>query len=78
MNDKQMNTSLAKEMLMHTAGRFDLDSPAAEIKPYGSGHINETFLVTTRNNTRYILQKISPLLTDDAEGLMKNIRAITD
>ncbi len=73
-----MNTLLTNEKQAQIAERFDLDSPAVRIEPFGTGHINETLLVTTQKNTRYILQRISPLLTKDVDGLMKNIRAVTD
>ncbi len=56
---------------------FDFGGAIRDCHPFGNGHINTTFLVTADTGSRYILQKISDLLTTDAEGLMNNIAAVT-
>ena len=38
---------------------FKFDGEAVSKEPYGSGHINSTFLVVTDTGKRYILQKIN-------------------
>lgn len=45
---------------------------------YGHGHINRTFLVTTDEGKRYILQKINKQVFPDIKGLMDNISAVTE
>ena len=40
-------------------------------EPYGSGHINDTFLVVA--DKRYILQRMNTSIFPDPDGLMKNI-----
>lgn len=47
--------------------------------PYGSGHINETYLLRTHENDSpdYILQKINKTVFKDIPGLMENIRKVT-
>ncbi len=57
---------------------FAFEDEIRECRPYGNGHINTTFLVTLADGRRYILQKISSLLTTDAKNLMKNIASVTD
>ena len=57
--------------------RFQLDSPAVSCERYGCGHINETYLVVTESNHRYILQKISNRAFPDVAGLQANIAAVT-
>ena len=46
--------------------------------PYGSGHINQTFLVETDRKKRYILQKVNTVTFPDPQGLMNNIILVTD
>ena len=38
---------------------FKFDGEPVTKEPYGSGHINSTFLVVTDKNKKYILQKIN-------------------
>ena len=65
MKDGNLNVITKKFMI---EGRIDT------IEPFGNGHINNTFLVTT-SNKRYILQRISDAF--DVTLLMKNIDAVT-
>ena len=44
---------------------------------YGSGHINETYLVITDANVWYILQKINHYVFKDVAKLMHNIASVT-
>lgn len=57
--------------------QFRLEDEVAVVKPHGSGHINHTFLVTTKEQRRYILQKINTDIFHDAAGLMENIVNVT-
>ena len=57
-------------------GRFRLDSRPVSCEPYGNGHINNTFLVTTENGTRYILQRVNDEAFKDVPALMENISGI--
>ena len=56
------------------ANKFMIEGRIDTIIPFGNGHINNTFLVTT-SNKRYILQRISDAF--DVTLLMKNIDAVT-
>lgn len=56
------------------ANKFTIEGLIDTIEPFGNGHINNTFLVTT-SNKRYILQRISDAF--DVTLLMKNIDAVT-
>ncbi len=44
-------------------------------EPYGSGHINDTFLVVA--DRRYILQRMNHTIFPDPEKLMRNIEGVT-
>lgn len=50
---------------------------ALTIEPYGSGHINSTFLITVGGVPMYILQKINTNVFRDPDGLMENIVGVT-
>ena len=56
-------------------GQF-LPEEAEEICPYGSGHINDTFLV--RAGKRYILQRMNRNIFTDPQGVMENILGVTN
>lgn len=56
---------------------FDLDSEIENIEPYGEGHINSTFLITTKNN-KYILQKINTNVFKKPGDVMQNIFYVTN
>jgi len=56
--------------------KFVIEGKVLSIKPYGEGHINHTFLVTTEKK-RYILQRINDYVFPDVEGLMSNICGVT-
>ncbi len=55
---------------------YGLDPQRAQYRPYGSGHINDTYLVTEEKK-RYILQRINTRVFKDVEGLMRNIALVT-
>lgn len=54
---------------------FDLPREEYRLTPYGSGHINDTFLATGRDK-RYILQRINNGIFPDVDGLMRNVGAV--
>lgn len=55
----------------------DLGFNASSAKPFGSGHINDTFKVETDSGP-VILQKINTDIFKDADGMMDNITKVTD
>ncbi len=57
------------------AEKFMICGSPISVNSYGNGHINNTFLVTTDTNKKYILQRISDAF--DINFLMKNINAVT-
>lgn len=62
------------------AERFDLNSEFVSAERYGSGHINETFLVKTGQGpweVRFILQRINSNVFHDPVTLMENVRRVT-
>ena len=63
--------------LKEIAARFSIVGRVQEICPYGEGHINVTYLVTT-DKRRYIMQKMNTHVFPDSVALMKNICAVTE
>lgn len=57
---------------------FRTEGTPVSCVPYGSGHINQTYLVETDSKKRYILQKVNTVTFPDPEGLMNNIILVTD
>ena len=58
-------------MMQDIISMFTLEGKAVRCIPYGSGHINQTWLVETDKPHRYILQKVNT-------GLMNNIILVTE
>ena len=48
----------SNEVLFGIASHFALEGAVTGIEPYGDGHINTTYLVTT-DGPRYILQQMN-------------------
>ena len=56
---------------------FQYEGRLIKDEPFGNGHINDTYLVQTKNQKRYILQRINTRTFQDVEGLMENIHLVT-
>lgn len=56
---------------------FDFKGNILSIAPYGDGHINDTFLVTTDGDTSYILQRLNTKIFHNYVGLMDNIQKVS-
>lgn len=61
----------AKEVI----NQFELTGKTGEIRPYGSGHINDTFLV--EGEKRYILQRMNRNIFANPGEVMENILGVT-
>ncbi len=59
---------------------FDLDGKLIDGKPYGNGHINDTFLLTyetKEGSRRYILQRMNHSIFKKPQQLMDNVVNVT-
>lgn len=61
----------AREAVVH----FRLESVPGDIHPFGSGHINDTFMV--EGDVRYILQRMNRTIFTNPIEVMKNITGVT-
>ncbi len=60
---------------------FKINGNVISVERYGEGHINETYLAVVEENgveVNYILQKINNKLFTNVEGLMNNIKLVTE
>lgn len=64
-----------KRMSIEVVYHFRTEGEPVSAEPYGGGHINTTFLVTTSSGKRYILQKIKDTVFDPPQ-LMENIQNV--
>ena len=64
----------------HIAGKFLAREEFCSCKPYGSGYIHETYMITKRfgkSFTNYILQKFNTSVFREPEKVLENIKKIT-
>ena len=69
-----MNTNTLN--MSETIQAYFSDTPVS-YTPYGSGHINDTFLIIA-DNSRYILQHMNKLVFPSPEKVMENILGVTE
>ena len=62
----------------HAAYAFRTVGRPISCLPYGHGHINHTYLVTTDTNNVYILQRINKYVFKDPVKVMANASAVTN
>ncbi len=81
--DYQMIAQGACEKIEEAVNQFCVEGKPSECRRYGSGHINDTFLLCTTDGEpggeghRYILQRMNTLVFKDPKGLMQNISGVT-
>ncbi len=63
--------------MMEIFGAFAMEGRVKDFRPYGSGHINRTYLVETEEDRRYILQRINTAIFPEPAALMRNIIRVT-
>ena len=72
----------AERRLSEVLGAFDFGAPVVGAIRYGSGHINDTFVVHTQPEDRccrrFILQRMSPAAFKRPDQLMENITGVTE
>lgn len=69
-----------KAELMQIAEKFQIEVDRGQLEPYGSGHINDTYLLTGfsgEEKKRYILQRMNHEIFKDPDGLMENVVGVT-
>lgn len=74
-----MSSTSAAEPLFEIAQRFAIQGHAEQIQRFGSGHINDTYLVQCRGGCQrfYILQRLNPNVFHRPDSVMRNISRVT-
>ena len=68
-------------MRLRMAKNFKIEGDIIDCKPYGNGHINNTFLVNCENcgkKNRYVLQAVNTNVFKKPEEVMSNILKVTN
>ncbi len=70
----------APDDLIAIAGRFTTTGTATAVQPFGSGNINDTFLVTldSGNERKFVLQRLNTHVFKSPELVMQNMRTVTE
>ncbi len=57
---------------------YGFNSTIVKLQQIGSGHINQTYLLSTESDTKYILQNINTYVFKDPYAIAANIKAVAD
>lgn len=72
------NTSIIEPSRLAIANQFKIDGKPVSISSFGSGHINDTYKISTDNGKPgYVLQRINHHVFKNIEHLMSNISLVT-
>ena len=66
--------------IISIVNQFDFKGNFKEVKEFGSGHINKTYLVTydTENGEqKYVMQKVNDNVFKNIDELMRNVFSVT-
>src|SRR5690606_8611137 len=65
---------------LNAASQFDIQGEIVDAKRFGSGHINDTFCVSTNteDGRSYLLQRINHHIFSNVDGLMNNTKIVLD
>lgn len=68
---------MSNESLQDIFHRFAVEGAATSIEPFGRGHINTSFKACTHTGN-YLLQHVNTSIFTDIEGLMRNVKLVTE
>lgn len=68
---------IAKNKLQYTFDQFQHNGEFQDFKELASGHINDTYLIITKNKPYFVLQRINHGVFKDVAGLINNKVAIS-
>ncbi|MGK6352964.1 phosphotransferase enzyme family protein [Parapedobacter sp. DT-150] len=73
-----MNYNVNPKQLATFASKFVIDGDIANVSPFGSGHINDTYRVQTGPASKdYLLQRVNHHVFRDVPAVMQNIELVT-
>ena len=68
---------LTDHTIASIASAFKIEGEFTSARPFGSGHINDTYRIVTSQGKNYLMQKINRFVFKDVPGLMNNIARVT-
>lgn len=76
-----MTASAKRLQVQEVIDQFEISGELMSCERYGSGHINDTFLLVYREGNeekKYVLQRVNGEVFKDIDGLMGNISRVTE
>src|SRR5690242_11464502 len=72
--------SVTESSVNNLISEFRIDVEIASVKPFGSGHINDTYRIINKdpNGHDYLLQRVNHRVFKDVPLLMNNLVSVTD
>ncbi len=67
-----------QQKIKNVIDAFAFIGEVVEVKPFGSGHINDTLLLTTNKGAQYILQQMNTFVFTHPQELMENVFGVTE
>jgi len=67
-----------KDKALEIFSRFAVEDEVIDIRAFGGGHINDTYLVTCSGGAKYTLQRINHHVFTQPENVMSNIMRVTE
>src|ERR1700733_13958310 len=64
---------LTNKAIEDIISKFHIKGTVITARPFGSGHINDTYRIITNTGNNYLLQKINHFVFRDVPGLMNNL-----
>ena len=64
--------------ILNAAFAFQCDGKPVSYEEFGSGHINNTYMIKTNTGMRYVLQHINKYVFKHPEQVMENVSAVTN
>ena len=68
---------LTVEQIRSLAAQFAPEGTNSDPKPFGGGHINDTYLLSREDGTKFVLQRINKNVFPDPPAVMDNIQRVT-
>ena len=66
------------ENVFRAISHFDIEIEIDFCVPFGGGHINDTYMITSKTGEKYIIQAINTNVFKNPEQIMDNIRMVSE
>jgi N-acetylhexosamine 1-kinase len=64
--------------MIKVLSHYNFGAEVEEVRPFGNGNINKTYLINTANNQKFILQEINTKVFKKPKDVMRNIELVTN